>query len=64
MLGESFEITAVEVHAADVQPQSKVIVIPEEITEALPLNHWLSVALKSGKLISMSALTPVKLSRI
>ena len=25
-------------HAADVQPQSKVIVIPEEITEALPLN--------------------------
>ena len=38
MLGEGFEITAVEVHAADVQPQSKVIVIPEEITEALPLN--------------------------
>jgi hypothetical protein len=30
------------VHSADIQPQAKIVVIPEEITKPLPLN--LSVA--------------------
>ena len=32
----------VDMHSADVQPDPKIVVVPEEIAEALPLN--LSIA--------------------
>mgnify|MGYP007000419135 CR=1 len=46
---QRLKLRSIEVHSADIQPQPKIVVIPEEITKPLPLN--LSVAaLKSGKL--------------
>ena len=39
---QRLKLRNIEVHSADIQPQTKVIVIPEEITKPLPLN--LSVA--------------------
>ena len=35
---EFFELSVVQVHAADIQPHSEVLVVPQKITESLPLN--------------------------
>ena len=35
---ELFKLSIVQVHATDIQPHSKVLVVPEKITESLPLN--------------------------
>jgi hypothetical protein len=39
---QRLKLRSIEVHSADIQPQTKIVVIPEEITKPLPLN--LSVA--------------------
>jgi hypothetical protein len=39
---QRLKLRSIEVHSADIQPQPKIVVIPEEITKPLPLN--LSVA--------------------
>ena len=36
------QMRCVDMHSADVQPDPKIVVVPEEIAEALPLN--LSIA--------------------
>ena len=35
---ELFKLSIVQVHATDIQPHSEVLVVPEKITESLPLN--------------------------
>ena len=35
------KVSLIDVHAADIQPHSKAIVEPEQLTEALPLNLWI-----------------------
>ena len=50
------KVSLIDVHAADIQPHSKAIVEPEQLTEALPLNLWIVRASRGSSLV-IEALT-------